>query len=36
MHAWMGKSEKVGAGQQAMARRAELNSLATLGKYSGE
>lgn len=36
MHAWMGKAENVSAGQKALARRAELNSLATLGKYSGE
>lgn len=36
MHAWMGKSEMVSAGQKAFARRAQLNSLATLGKYAGE
>jgi fructose-bisphosphate aldolase class I len=36
MHAWMGKSENVKGGQKALARRAELNSLATLGKYAGE
>ncbi len=36
MHTWMGKTDKVGAAQKAFARRAELNSLARTGKYSGE
>lgn len=36
MHAWMGKPENIDAGQKALARRAELNGLATLGKYGGE
>ncbi|MGZ4988927.1 MAG: class I fructose-bisphosphate aldolase, partial [Limisphaerales bacterium] len=36
MHVWMGKPENVKAGQKAFARRAELNGLATAGKYLGE
>jgi fructose-bisphosphate aldolase class I len=36
MHAWLGKNENVNAAQKAFAKRAELNSQATLGKYKGE
>ncbi|MDB6059861.1 MAG: fructose-bisphosphate aldolase [Verrucomicrobiales bacterium] len=36
MHTWMGKPENIKAAQKAFARRAELNSLATSGKYAGE
>lgn len=36
MHTWMGKTENVHAAQKAFARRAELNSLATMGRYAGE
>ena len=34
LKAWLGKSENVTAAQGAFMRRAKLNSLATLGKYS--
>jgi fructose-bisphosphate aldolase class I len=34
--AWAGKSENVGAAQAAFAHRAEMNGLATLGKWASE
>ena len=34
--AWGGKPENLAAGQEAMLKRAKMNSLATLGKYDGE
>ena len=34
LKAWLGKSENVTAGQDALINRAKLNSLATVGKYS--
>jgi fructose-bisphosphate aldolase class I len=33
---WAGKPENVAAAQQAFLKRAQMNSLATLGKYEGE
>jgi fructose-bisphosphate aldolase class I len=36
MHKWMGKPANVSSAQKAFARRAELNSLATSGRYAGE
>jgi len=33
---WQGKAENVAAAQQAFLKRAQLNSLATHGKYEGE
>jgi len=36
MHTWMGKPENIIASQKAFSRRAELNGLATSGKYLGE
>ena len=34
LKAWQGKKENVHAGQQAFLKRAKLNSLATMGKYT--
>ena len=36
LKAWMGKTENVGAAQEALLNRAKLNSLATMGKYSSD
>lgn len=36
LKAWQGKPENVAAAQQAFLKRAQMNSLATLGKYEGE
>ena len=36
LKAWHGKEENVQAGQQAFLKRARLNSLATMGKYTEE
>jgi fructose-bisphosphate aldolase class I len=33
LKAWGGKPASVGAGQQAFAKRAKLNGLASVGKY---
>ncbi len=33
LHAWQGKAENISAGQQALLKRARLNSLAHQGKY---
>ncbi len=34
--AWLGKAENVSAGQQAFSHRAQMNSLAALGKWKAE
>ncbi len=34
LHAWMGKKENITAAQQALLKRARLNSLAQLGQYT--
>ena len=34
LKAWQGKKENFGAGQRAFIKRAKLNSLATMGKYT--
>lgn len=36
LQAWMGKNENIQAAQQALLKRARLNSLAQLGQYSDE
>lgn len=36
LKAWQGKKENVPAAQKAFLKRAMLNSLATMGKYSGD
>lgn len=36
LKAWQGKAENVTAAQQAFLKRAQMNSLASLGKYEGE
>ncbi len=36
LKAWKGKQENLEAGQKAFLKRAKLNSLATMGKYSTE
>jgi len=36
LKAWAGKQASVAAGQQVFLKRAQLNGLATLGKYTGE
>jgi fructose-bisphosphate aldolase class I len=36
LKAWKGKDEHLKAGQEAFVKRARLNGLATLGKYTGE
>ena len=33
---WMGKTENVGAAQEALLKRAKLNGLATMGEYSSD
>ena len=33
LHAWMGKKENLKAAQQALLKRARLNSAAQLGEY---
>lgn len=34
LRAWQGKDENVGAGQAELLKRAQANSLASLGQYS--
>jgi len=34
LNAWQGKKENIPAAQKAFLKRAKLNSLATMGKYS--
>jgi len=36
LKAWMGKTENVGAAQEALVKRAKLNGLATMGEYSAD
>jgi fructose-bisphosphate aldolase class I len=36
LKAWNGKAENASAAQQVFLKRAKMNSLATLGKYTGE
>lgn len=36
MKVWLGKDENVAAAQAVLLKRAELNSLASLGRYAGE
>ncbi|HFD81490.1 MAG TPA: fructose-bisphosphate aldolase class I [Gammaproteobacteria bacterium] len=36
LHAWMGKHENLAAAQQALLKRARLNSLAMRGEYAAE
>jgi fructose-bisphosphate aldolase class I len=36
LQAWQGKPENIGAAQDALYRRAQLNSLASVGEYNGE